>query len=100
MFNVDAVNNFIEVSFDKVQSRIHLKFINQPKIGEKFYSVRYGPTTPGCKYLTSQTKGHLHNLNSLSLELNLVESSSICFIILANNGSKYVSVEGSYNTGK
>ena len=97
----DAVNTFINVTFDKVLSRIHIEFINQPKQGEKFYSVRYGPVTPGCGHLPWQTKGHLSNLNSLSLELNILESSSmICFIVKANNGTNFVSVEGIYNTGE
>lgn len=36
---------------------------------------------------------------SLDLELNLLENTSVCFKVSVNNGSKFVTVEGTYESG-
>lgn len=99
----DMVNKFIMVSFDQESSKINLDFINQPQDGQKFYIVRYGPISEGCKnFSIPELTGHLKNTRSVSpmLQLELQEVKSICFIVVANNGTKLnVSVEGTYESG-
>lgn len=96
------MNKFIDVSFDKEASSINLKFINQPKESEKHYTVRYGPMNSDCKDLPLQTKGHVSNSNSVSVELNLnlEDTTEVCFSVIVSNGSKTVSMEGAYSFGK
>ena len=94
----DSVNDFIHITFDKVTSSIILKFINQPKVNKKTYSVMYGPKSAECVDLPLHTEGYLSNSNliSLSLNLNLKQVAEICFSVVISNGSKTVSVKGIY----
>lgn len=93
------MNKFINVSFDKAASSINLMYINQPKESEKFYTVRYGPVNSNCRDLPLQTKGHLSNSNSVSVELNLNldDTTEVCFSVVVSNGTKRVSMEGVYS---
>ena len=96
------MNNFVEVSINDVPANINLKFLNQQAEIEKFYTVRYGPANPGCKNFSLQTKGHLINSNHISIKLILENesSSAICFVVIASNGVKTISVEGIHLFGK
>lgn len=96
--NVDTVNNFVQVSFES--STLNLNFINQPKEGEKFYEILYGPITQGCKNLSSNITGHISNVMSFSLRLNYLEGTQTCFNLFVNNGTRSVRVEGMYVSGK
>ena len=96
--HADTVNNFVQVSFEL--SVLNLNFIDQPKEGEKSYLIMYGPVTQDCKDLPLKTTGHLSNVNSISLQLNYTESTSICFSLVTNNGTKSVIVEGIYVPGR
>lgn len=98
--HTDSMNTFIEVSFDKGTSHINCTFINQPRESKKHYIVNYGTANPSCE-LQSELKGHLVNSNSISLELqlNLEETTEVCFTVTANNGTKTVTVSGTYKAG-
>ena len=100
------MNKFIEVTFHEETSGIALKFINQPKEGEKHYTVRYGALNPSCRHLAIHTKGHLTNSNSITIELNIrpenttVTITEICLPVTVTNGSTTVSVEEIYSFGE
>ena len=85
---------------------IKLKFLNLPKESEKWYTIRHGPASVGCRELPSITKGHLSNSPFISVELNhgsLTEDITefdICFEIIVLSGSKTVKMEGIYNFGE
>ena len=72
---------------------VNLEFINQPMKGKKFYSFMYGPETQDCMYVSFKITGQFSDTNSLSLPL-IMENTSICFILEANNSTKSVRVEG------
>lgn len=89
------------IHFDNKTSSVTLTFINQPKESHKYYSVRYGPASPGCTNLTQHTKGHLFNSNSVTVALNdITWKDTLCLAIIATNGSETVSIDGVYNVGK
>ena len=98
--HTDYVNSFIRVLFDPTMSTISLNFVNQTKANKKFYLIKYGPTTPGCKKLPLQMEGYLSNSNLISLELNLSlkNVTEICFLVVVNNATNTVNVEGIYKS--
>jgi hypothetical protein len=103
-----AVNNLFEATFTKKVASmvIKLKFINEPKESEKWYTIRHGPAHHGCKELPSLTQGHLSNSLLISVELNhrnLIEDVTefdICFEIIVRSGNKVIKMEGTYNFGE
>ena len=100
--DIDTINRFVKVSFEAATSSISLKFINQPKLNKKFYEVKYGPVTPGCKKLEHHMEGYLFNSNFISLEISIdmKQSDEICFLVMVNNGTKTVNVKGIYRAGE
>ena len=101
--HVDFVNKFIEVEFDEKISSITLRFINQPKMSKKFYSVHYDLTemAPDYKRFPHQMEGYLYNSNliSLELEINLKGNANLRFLVMVNNGTENVNVRGIYKSG-
>ena len=105
---LESVNNFFEVSFTKkvASTMIKLKFLNQPKEIEKWYTIRYGPANLGCTELPSIVKGHLSNSPFISVELKHrsltkdVTQFNICFEIIVRSGNKSVKMEGTYDYGE
>ena len=77
---------------------IHCTFINQPKENIKNYTIKYGLVSSGCRNLPIQMKGEVSHSNAIVLPLGikLSESTEICFDVIASNGTKIVSVEGTY----
>ena len=54
--------------------------------------MMHGPKTQDCKNLPSQVNGLLSNSNSLSLQLNNVVSTSICFMLVVRSGTNSVNM--------
>ena len=98
VITADSVHNFIHISFDKATSSINCTFINQSRKSEKYCLVRYGTAIPRCQ-LFSQVKGHVSNSNSISLHLNLEDTTTICYNVEAGNQTKTVRVGGSLTFG-
>ena len=77
---------------------IHCTFINQPKENTKNYTIKYGHISSDCNSLPIQMKGEVSHSNAivLPLSIKLSESTEICFDVIASNGTKTVSIEGTY----
>ena len=91
---IDAVNNFVRISI--TSGSFSCKFINQSEEAEKFCKITYGPVTPaGCQNLTfnSQSVGDSSNIEII-LDGFAQNDNNICFVVIAGNGTKNVTVEG------
>ena len=89
----DGTNNFVRVFI--TPASFSCMFINQPEESEKFCEIEYGPTTPECKNLTFDSKLYFTSDSSnIEIPLDSPADSNICFIVIAGNGTKNVTIEG------
>jgi hypothetical protein len=92
---IDGTNNFVRISI--VDAIFSCTFINQPEESEKFCEIEYGPMTPECKTLTSNSTYFVGD-SSAEISLDSPDNGNICFIVVAGNGTKNITVEGN-NSG-
>ena len=95
----DSTNKFIKISFNKMMLSMQCRFINQPKESKKNYALKYGSAESDCDDLPVRMKGEVSHSNAIVLPLNMGDLNEICFNIIASNGTKTVSINGTYKFG-
>ena len=87
----DAINSFVRIII--TPTRLNCIFINQSEGIEKYCGITYDPVTPGCKNLTSYSES-TSDSNNVEIPLDSPADGKICFVVIAGNGTKTVTVEG------
>ena len=105
----DAVNNFVNVSFNREKSIVNCSFIKQPLDSQKECSISVGPETPKCNDMVSYSQGGVDDTSNVSyvgfdIDLSFLSShaTKFCFIVNASteSGTRRVILSGIYDTGE
>lgn len=74
-------------------------FINQQATVNKSCAFQYGPETPDCRNVSLTLGGIIANSLSgtISIDLQNISRTGICFVVEAQDGTKFVKIEGFYN---
>ena len=105
----DAVNNFVNISFNREKSTVNCSFSKQLLDIQKECSISAGPETPNCNDMVSYGQGGVEDISNVSyvsfdIDFSFLSSHATKFCFIANasteSGSRRVILSGIYDTGE